>query len=417
MAYKVSKVSPSSLAATETCPRFRPDGKENDAAAEGTLLHACLEEMVSVPQGQWASWTATRDLSAEHKGLLEEAANQLQSILMGWTDYTVYTDFRLKTRNGKPRKAKLRPGLYPECEIERGQGRHGYIDLMIVKPDGFVVIIDWKFVRQEGHDYELQLGAYACDVNRICPAHTEFECRIVAPRLTDDAIESHLWDADSLKAIADRISLIEARADQSANDDSILGCPGDYCQYCHWAGKCKYQAQTALQVADRMDVIAAMMEGTAYEGEPLTRETFMAPATTAQRGLRRAFIKFFKSVVDQWVDDDKAWTSENKGVEVPGWKIGWRSGRASLDKSRMPEIRDAIMSKLGLSEDDVDMVSVVDLSLLKELLVTNLGYSEKLAAQKVQEALDSLMTVGAPYTVWTQSKPKKMKSGDFIEVK
>ena len=383
MAYRVSKVSPSSLAATETCPRFRPDGKENDAAAEGTLLHACLEEMVSVPQGQWPSWIATRELSAEHKGLLEEAANQLQSILMGWTDYTVYTDFRLKMRNGKPRKAKLRPGLYPECEIVRGQWRHGYIDLMIVKPDGFVIIIDYKMVRVM-HDYELQLGAYACDVNRICPSHEEFECRIVAPRLKDDAIESHLWDADSLKAIADRLSLIAARADQSANDDSILGCPGDYCQYCHWAGKCKYQAQTALQVADRMDVIAAMMEGTAYEGEPLTRET---------------------------------WTSENKGVEVPGWKIGWRSGRASLDKSRMPEIRDAIMSKLGLSEDDVDMVSVVDLSLLKELLVTNLGYSEKLATQKVQEALDSLMTVGAPYTVWTQSKPKKVKSGDFIEVK
>lgn len=405
MAYRVSKVSPSSLAATEACPRFRPDGKENDAAAEGTLLHACLEEMVGVPQDQWPSWIATRELSAEHKGLLEEAASQLQTVLLGWTDCTVYRDFRLKLRNGQPRRSKLRPGLYPECEIERGQGRHGYIDLMIVKPDGFVVIVDYKMVRAEGHDYTLQLGAYACDVNRICPAHAEFECRIVAPRLRSEAIESHLWGAEDLAALRARIETIETRADQSANDDSVMGCPGDYCQYCHWSGRCRYQAQTALQVADRMDVVAAMLQGTAYEGEALTRETFTAPSTPAQRGLRRAFVKFFKTVVDQWADDDKAWVSENKGTEVPGWRIGWRSGRSSLDKSRMTEVKDALRSKLGMSGEDVDMVSVVDLAQLKEFLVTNLGYSEKLAASKIQEALDSLMTVGAPYSVWTQAKP------------
>lgn len=417
MAYKVPKISPSSLAATERCPRFRPDGKDNDAAAEGTMLHACLEEMVAVPQDQWSSWIATREVSAEHKGLLEEAANQLRTVLMGWTDYQVYKDFRLKLRNGQPRKTKLRPGLYPECEIERGQGRHGYIDLMIVKPDGFTVIVDYKMVRQEGHDYTLQLGAYACDINRICPAHEEFECRVIAPRLPSESVESHLWELADLNSVAARIALIEARADQSTNDDSVIGCPNDSCGYCRWSGKCKYQAQTTLQVAHKMDVVSAMLEGTAFEGEVLNRETFTAPATPAQRGLRRAFVKFFKSVVDQWTDDDKAWVAENSATGVPGWKIGWRSGRASLDKSRMGEIRDALQSKLGLSENDVDMVSVVDLTLLKELLVSNLGYSEKDAARKIQEALDQLMTVGGSYSVWTQLKSgKKTDAASAVEV-
>lgn len=374
------------------------------------MLHECLEKMVSMPIGEWSSWIATRPVSPEHKGLLEEAASQINTVLMGWHDFQVYPEFRLKLRNGRPRKTLLRPGLYPECEIERGRGRHGYIDLMVVMPDGFIIIIDYKMVRQEGHDYSLQLGAYACDINRICPAHTSFEARIIAPRLPSEAIESHLWTEADLKTIAAEIQSIEERADRSANDDSIPGCPSDACQYCHWSGQCKYQAHAALQVADRMDVIASIMEGSAYEGELLTRETFIAPATPKQRGLRRSFVKFFKTVVEQWADDDKKWLSENQGVEVPGWKIGWRSGRASLDKSQMAGIREALASKLGMTVADVDMVSVVDLTLLKNFLVESLGYTEKDAAKKVQEALDEYMTIGGSYSVWTQCKSKVSKT-------
>lgn len=416
MSYRIPKISPSALAATEHCPRFRPDGKENDAAQEGTALHECLENLVSVPVDQWPSWIKTRPVSPDHKGLLEEAASQLQVILMGWDDFQVFRDFRLRMRNKQPRKTKLRPGLYPECEIERDKHRHGFIDLMIVKPDGMITIIDWKFVRQEGHDYTLQLGAYACDVNRLCPAHTEFECRIVAPRLPSESVETHLWGAEDLAELRKRIAAIELRADESANDDSINGCPNDACQYCHWAGRCKYQAQAALQVAVHLDVISMITRGTEYEDEVLSRQTFMKPATPTQRGLRRVFVKFLKSVVEQWTEDDKTWTAANRGVRVPGWKIGWRAGRASLDKTRMSDIRAALISKLGMSSNDVELVSAVDVSLLKDFLVQNLGYSEKEATKKVQEALDEFMTVGGSYTVWTQDKPKVTSTAGAIDV-
>ena len=77
--YKVQKVSPSALAATEMCPRFRPDGKENDAAVDGTLMHEFAEQLVQVPRDQWDGWIATRDASPDMKGMLEEIAATLRT--------------------------------------------------------------------------------------------------------------------------------------------------------------------------------------------------------------------------------------------------------------------------------------------------------------------------------------------------
>jgi len=415
MGYKINKVNPSALAATELCPRFRPDGRDNDAAAEGTMLHAVLEELVLQPQSQWDGWIASREISAEHKGLVEEAASQLRSILAG-RDLPAVRDYRIRMRNGQPRKSLLKPGLYPECEIDRGGGKHGYIDLLIVLDDGLTYILDWKFVRVEGHDYTLQLAAYACEVNRLCPAHTQFVCRIVAPRLPDEAIEEHMWGPEDLDAFRSRIAAIEERADRSANDDSVMGCPSDACAYCHWSGQCKFQAGATLQVADKMDVMTLMLRGTPFEGETVSRETFTAPATVTQRGLRRAFVKFLKSVVEQWTDDDKEWAANNRGVDVPGWKIGWRAGRPSLDKTQMSDIRAALKARLGFKDEDVQSVSSVDMTLLKEFMVNNLNHSEKSASDEIQRTLDPYMKVGGAFTVWTQVKGKPKAVAGAIDV-
>ena len=414
MAYRIRKVSPSSLAATEKCPRFRPDGKENQAADEGIMIHAALEEMVEQHVEQWDNWIKTLEISMDHRALLEEAAAQLRSLLMGHK-LDVYPDFRLKLRNGKSRVRPLRPGLYPECEVERGQGQHGYIDLMIIFPDGMVTIVDYKAIRQL-KDYSLQLAAYAIDVNRICPAHTKFQCRIIAPRLPTEDIEDHLWDEKDLDVYRKRIESIEESADRSANDPNVPGCPNDACQYCHWNGRCPYQTKAVVQTADAMDVVSVIKNNGFFDGEVITRETFAAPSTVGQRGLRRAFVKLLESAVDAWKEDDKVWAQEHKGTDVPGWKIGWRAGRATLDKSQMTDIRAALMSKLGMTESDILNVSSVDPTLLKEHMVSALGYSEKEAANTISEVLDSFMKTGASYTVWTQMKSKPTASSDVVDV-
>lgn len=424
MAYKVQKVSPSALAATEHCPRFRPDGKENEAAIDGTLMHEFAEQMVDQPMDQWESWIATRDASPDMKGMLEEIASSLRTLIT--EPLPVVHDYRLRMRAGKPRKSPLKPGLYPECELERGGGRHGYIDLLVVTPEGVCFVVDYKSNRQE-KDFSLQLAAYACDVNRLCPAHTAFVCQIIAPRLEDDAQLRLELGVDELAKWNERIARIEEVADQSANDPSIPGHPCDACQYCHWQGKCQYQANAALAVSETMNedqvtvsaktakttVVQALASlvgpGGPYEGEVVSSQTFTNPATPAQRGLRRACMKFLEVFIDAAKEDDRTWAGqfppEQQATLVPGFSISTVKGRSTVDTSRTADIREAVMSRFHMNIEEVFEVSSVDTKMLAEKLVVD-GWTKKKADEEIKKCLEPFMNVGAPSVRWTQKPPK-----------
>lgn len=433
MAYKVQKVSPSALAATEHCPRFRPDGKENEAAVDGTLMHEFAEQMVDQPTDQWESWIATRDASPDMKGMLEEIASSLRTLIT--EPLPVVHDYRLRMRAGKPRKTLLKPGIYPECELERGGGRHGYIDLLVVTPEGVCFIVDYKSNRVE-KDFSLQLAAYACDVNRLCPAHTVFVCQIIAPRLEDDAQLRIELGVDELAKWNERIARIEEVADQSANDPSIPGCPCDACQYCHWQGKCQYQASAALAVSETMSedqvtvsaktakttVVQALASlvgpGGPYEGEVVSSQTFTNPATPAQRGLRRACMKFLEVFIDAAKEDDRTWVGqfppESQATLVPGFSISTVKGRSTVDTSRTADIREAVMSRFHMNIEEVFEVSSVDVKMLAEKLVVD-GWTKKKADEEIKKCLEPFMNVGAPSVRWTQKavKPKAVFDAEF----
>ena len=424
MAYKIRRVSPSSLAATEHCPRFRPDNKENDAAIDGTLLHEFAEEMVTLPKEQWDGWIATRDTSPNTKGMLEEIAAVYRTIIID--DLPVFKDYRLRMRGGKPRKTPLKPGLYPECEVDRGQGAHGYLDLMIVTPEGLVYILDIKSSRVE-HDFSRQLQAYACDVNRLCTAHDTFMCRIVAPRLEESAQPMWKWGPDDIARFNKEIAAIEERADWSSNDDTIPGMPGEACQYCRYAGKCQYQANAALAVSETMNedqvtvsaktakttVVQALASlvgpGGPYEGEVVSSQTFTNPATPAQRGLRRACMKFLEVFIDAAKEDDRTWAGqfppEQQATLVPGFSISTVKGRSTVDTSRTADIREAVMSRFHMNIEEVFEVSSVDTKMLAEKLVVD-GWTKKKADEEIKKCLEPFMNVGAPSVRWTQKPPK-----------
>lgn len=432
MAYKIRRVQPSALAATEHCPRFRADSKENQAAIDGTLFHEFMEQIVDVPKDQWPGWIATRETSVEMKGLLEEAASVLASILV--EDLPVYRDYRIRPIKGKPRKSLLKPGLYPECEVDRGNGNHGYIDLLIVTPEGLTYILDWKTSRVE-KDFSLQLAAYAVDVNRLCPAHEGFICRIVAPRLDDDAqIELNI-DKDGLVKWAKRISDIEERADRSSNDPSVPGCPSDACGYCHWSGTCPYQAAAtgAVLATNTSDIVtysektgkASVTQSLAtlvgpggpYEGQVVTAKTFTSPETVEQRGLRRACLKFLEKMIEACKDDDTTWAEQWNDEQlkdlVPGFSVARVKGRSSVDTTRMAEIRGAVMSKFGMSIEDVFECSMVDKKLLAESLATVNGWTKKKAEDEVKKVFETFSTPGATSLRWTQKPPKKAIEAEF----
>lgn len=415
MAYRRPVVSPSALAATELCPRFRPDGKDNDAAAEGTMLHECLEHMIEVPPEQWDSWITTRELNEEHKGLLNEAATQLRTIIE--PGMQTFTDKKLKPRYrlGKEIRQRLKPGLYPELEVETAPGRHGYIDLLVMLSSGIAVVVDYKFERQ-GKIHDLQLAKYCICLKRYLPDVTGFEARIIAPRIQGDEIEKYLWADTDLAEYALRIDTIEELADRSANDFSIAGCPSQACQYCHSNGRCPYQAGGVMEVANTMNVVSdIMVPNGPFAGEVLSRDTFTRPATLAQRGLRRACIAFLEASIKTWKDDDKQWSSEryddtkrSYAVDVPGWTLSWNKGKSTLDRTRESEIHQTVMAELNMPLEDVLMLCELNESKLVEDVVTHFGLTDKEAKERVAKMLDRFKVRGAGYPVWRQKgKPRK----------
>lgn len=417
--YKCIRVSPSALAATERCPRFRPDGEENQAAVDGTMFHEFMQEMVeSVPREQWDSWVATRTASPSLLGLLESATATVKTLVA--EDLPVFKNYRLRMRNGHPRKSPLKPGLYPECELERGQGRHGYIDLMVVTREGLVYIVDYK-TNRVGKDFSWQLGAYAVDVNTLCPAHEGFVCMVIAPRLADEEQLRMDVGVKELELLRSRIAAIERRADDALWDDAVASCPGDQCEHCHAKGRCRAQAQATIEMTSQAGSLTVASKtrtttvpsftslvghGGPYEGEVVTAETFTRPATLAQRGLRRACLKFIEVLVDQAKEDDKTWakqyTEEQLRDMVPGYTVSWRNGRGSFDESKTAEIREAAMARFGLSVEDVFDVSDVNKSKLESLLVNSYGRTKSKASDEVKKLYEPYTTPGAPVLFWTQ---------------
>ena len=420
MAYKIQKVSPSALAATEMCPRFRPDGKESAASIDGTLMHELAEAMVSVPRADWQAWITSRMASLEMKAMLGQIAGELEALVP--ETLPVFPNFRLRPIRGNPRKSPLKPGLYPECEIDRGGGRHGYMDLMAVTAEGLVYIVDYKSNRVE-KDFSLQLAAYACDVNRLAPAHSRFVCRIIAPRLGGEAQQELTLGPVELAEARRQIERIEARADQSANDDSIPGVPCDACQYCHWNGYCRYQANASLAVSElcttdlttvspkqqKVTAVQALSSlvgpGGPYAGETVDSTTFLNPATPRQRGLRRACLKFLETAIAAAKDQDAKWAAEIPAdrlkTAVPGFSISYVKGRPRVAEGSETEADETLALRFALSPDDLKAVSRIDCARLKGLLVSGHGMAEKKADEEIKKCLEPFMVQGAPSVRWT----------------
>lgn len=408
MAYKVERVSPSSLAATERCPRFRPDGKESQAAMDGTLFHELMEELVGLPREQWGAFVDMKDMSPDLRRLVQEAVTVLTGLV--GDDLPVVPDYRVRPVKGRPRKSPLKPGLYPECELDRGQGRHGYIDLMVVTREGAVFILDYKTNRVE-KDFSLQLAAYACDVNRLCPAHNMIVCQIIAPRLDDDAQLRLEIGPDDFAKWNERIAGIEMMASRSNNDPSIPGCPGDYCQYCHWndgesgVGMCPYMSSQTAAVAQY-----AVPQVYSPAGRAVTVDTLRKPLESLpveQVGLCREIISALESYIKARKDEYKAWTEAHPGVNPPGWKVSVVRGPSHLDKTRQQEIRERLRSQFGITDAELnENMTAVDVGLVAEFLVANCGYQKSKAPDAVKKALEPFMVPGTPSVRWIKAVKK-----------
>ena len=117
MAYKPAIVSPSSLAAVEQCPRFRPSGEDTQASLDGTMFHEYMEKVAGLPREEWDGFVEKAEVSNDLKWLLRGAVETLKSLLLEKLE--TVPDYRIKFRKGgQPflKTKRLKPGLYTECE-------------------------------------------------------------------------------------------------------------------------------------------------------------------------------------------------------------------------------------------------------------------------------------------------------------
>ena len=434
MAYKPNVVSPSSLAAVEKCPRFRPNGEETEASADGTLFHEHMEAICQLPREEWDEYVEKTEMSNDMRWLVRGAVRELGSLLL--EKLPPVQDFRIKFRKGNQpflKTKRLKPGLYTECEVELGGGRHGYIDAMVVPVDGPVYIIDWKSSRND-HDYTLQIMRYALAVNMLCPLHDAFICCVVAPRLSEDSQLRIPVGNEELAEFAKRVAAIEERADRSANDDTVPGCPSEACVWCRWSGMCKYQGQYvegaskvmegggALQLASEgvdkastdsqlkaaktvFNSVNVFRQLTAPGGVFAGTRLTLQPQTLAERGLRRLVLKTMADVFEAVKKDDARWVMQSPGtVELPGYRIQTQRGKASVPAENMEDMKKAFIAKYALDDQEVAACSEFSTSLLLDHLVDKRGMKKTAAKAEIDKVKEPFTVRGAEVVKWVASE-------------
>lgn len=434
MAYKPATISPSSLGYNDLCPGFRSSGESNAASDDGTLYHEHMEKLCALGPDGRDLYLEKAEMSNDMKWLVRESLKELNSFLT--EALPPKPNFRMVRRRGTNvflKTKKLEPGVYTECEVDLGGGRHGYIDCMIVPSDGPVTIIDWKSSRND-HDYSLQIRRYAVAVNDLCPMHSEFVCCIVAPRLSAECqLRLPMAKAD-IDAARDKVREIEERVDRMAVDATVGGHPSDACQFCRWSGQCRFQNQyvdgakpvlegdgaaelagrtmdqattdsqekTAKATVSAVNVFRELTKpGSVFGGVKLT----LNPSTPEERGLRRIVMKTMANIFDAVKADDAKWIADHPGtVAVPGFKIQEQRGRPSVPKENETDMRAAFVAKYGLTSDEVMDCSTFDPGKVVDVLVTSRGYKKTEAKAEVDRVKEPFTVRGANVVKWVASE-------------
>lgn len=376
--YDGNHISPSSLAMNEVCPKFKSNGKESEAATEGTLLHEMLEQIVQLPESNWDNWIETRQLSETNKGFLQEAAQQIR-MLAPLGKLKVVPGYVIEKED-----TVVEDGMYPECQVQIARGRRGFIDLLVVS-HGIATVVDYKSVRAE-HDYTLQLGSYCLALSRLTKNLSVFEAKVVAPRLQESPAPI-IFGEEELKSLASRIDTIE----ENAEDPSISPNPCEYCAYCRWNGRCKQQAESVKALGPADTSVSRV-----------TVSALLHPSTPEERALRRDAVAFLSAFIESVKDDDKAFIMDQHG-DIPGYTVSICKGKTSIDGAKMSEIYDAFKGRYGLSDSDLLGLTKIDEKAVVPFLSVRLGLSEKRAKTEFDLTVEPYTKQGLPYPVVRKS--------------
>lgn len=408
---------PSALPALAACPRWvsrpRTEAKDSldEAADEGTAIHAKMEALAGIPVSQWDDdINGDAALGPALIPIVREAADQVRDVFsMG---LPVVTKARLglgedshyelgcvlddglsvQRFHAHASAMPVQDAVYCECGLDSGIAAPGTGDVAVVQGNrGFY--IDYKSNRV-ARDHRPQVLAYVVGLFNAVARLETVEARVVAPRLYG-VHAPEVFSRGMLPQLEAELRAITG----AAADPFTPGCPGEYCAMCAGNGRCPYQAAALRDIPVAAE---ALVRPQAW--------THMLDAVTPDlRGQRRALVKWLETFVDAVKDDDKAWALANPEAEIPGFAKTVQAGRACFDRTRCAEAVDALCLKFGLGLDVIKAFAVVDASGFADYLALNRGTTKAEAEAEVKAALAPYMKRGADIVAFRAVKAKKAK--------
>ena len=381
-------IRPSALPHLDACPRWVPRAFGNtaaieEAAEEGSYVHAFMEKLVAHPVAEWEQLlTGDSSVPPALVAVLIECAEQVRDLFSLGLPVTKRVNRGLYELDAlRPEGGVLPDGLYCECGLsshvtapEIGAILPGTGDLVMIQGNR-AVYVDYK-TNRVARDHDRQCESYVLGVFEAAP-HVEFvTVRIVAPRLSGVHAPVQFTRADVPRLRQEHLVIL-----QDAADPFTPGEPCDSCVLCAGNGRCPYQAASLQEVPVREATVV----------RSATWSAMLQAVTPELRGARRRLVKWLDSFVDAVKEDDKTWSLANPNAEIPGFMKVVQAGRATLDKTQLSALHEELRCALGFNEGTLLSFSVPDRGALTDFL--------KLRGADLAEAqIQTLATIFAKYS-------------------
>lgn len=217
------KLSPSSAGTWVHCPgsikmkQMYPDTRPKDAANDGTESHNIAAEFFSNGMLTPGEPSEMRDMAIEYFN--EYCGEYLESGKFGIESWLT-----MKVIN-------------PIMK--------GIADLWYIRPDGTVVIVDYKYGKGVVEAYEnFQLASYAC--SDMFAGYDNFELHIFQPRTSEP---KKIWRVDK-ETVSKYGIMMKFAADRALEPEPMVKA-GSHCHYCPAMLHCKSNKETINAIINR----------------------------------------------------------------------------------------------------------------------------------------------------------------------
>jgi len=339
------------------CPQWQSESTESEYAAEGTMLHEAVRDLMLMGQE-----TLLTDEQADMVEFVMEAVQEIASTSV-WVEQPL--------------------SIAP---VTGERGATGTPDLVMYDRESCMLyVVDHKFgympVAAQGNK---QLGIYAAaflhahdlDVAQICLV-------VIQPRLkaVDKAIVTRK-DLDELSA--------KAKAAVAAHGTREAVPSEKSCQWCKHAGRCDAQNQWVMTtVSDDFVDLTDLPSMTAKLENAIKLVDAVDSATLSR-------MNSATTLIEQWAAKVKQRTQDllTSGYDVPGYKLV--EGRAGNRKWADPVQAAYGLAALGMTPDNIYKSEVL-----------SPAQAEKLLAPNQRSELDKLVTRSDPKPVVAKDSDKR----------